>query len=146
MTLCMMDGRAHGRVDPAYSAHTDPIGHWAESVWDQWMPSSVLDLLFRGAHANIQKAKRTWAAVHGPAASCRASLGRLQWTACSAFEWNTDRGMKIDLRRDSPAFVRDLVVESVRRWRWRRMESRHPSLAQGGGGYGAHFLPFAKLC
>ena len=146
LTLCMMDGRAHGRFDLAYSAHTDPIGHWAEAVWDQWMPSNVLDLLFQGARANIQKARRTWAAVHGPAASCRASLGRLEWIACSAFEWTTDRGMKIDLRRDSPAFVRESVIQSVRRWRWRRIESRHPTLAQGGRGYGAHFLPLATLC
>ena len=39
-----------------------------------------------------------------------------------------------------------MVVQAVRRWRWRRIEFRHPSLGQGEGGYGAHFLPLAKLC
>ena len=146
LTLCMMDGRAHGRVDPAYSARTDPITSWTGAVWGQWMPSGDLDLLSRGASLIIRNAKRIWASVHGPAAACWASLDRLRWRAFSAYEWVTDRGMEIDLRRDSPAFVQDLVVHAVRRWRWRRIEARHPSLAQGEGGYGAHFLPLAKLC
>ncbi len=68
------------------------------------------------------------------------------WRAVTASEWITDRGMEINLCRDSPAFVRDLVVQAVRRWRWRRIEARHPSLRQGEGGHGLHFLPVARLC
>ena len=95
------------------------IGSWAEAVWGGWMARSSLITLFQGAMATtVKRAKRTWAAVHGPAAACFASLGRLQWTAESALGWTTDRGMSIDLRRDSPAFVKT--------WLYR--------LCAGGGG------------
>ena len=80
-------------------------------------------------------AKSVWVAVHDPAvAACCASLARVWWHASSAFGWTTDRGMEISLRCDSPSFVRDLVVQSVRRWRWRRIEARHPSLVAIHGG------------
>lgn len=142
----MIDGKAHGRVDPAYAAHTDPITAWSQAVWSQWLPSGDLDLLSSGASSLTRNAKSKWGVVHGPAAACWASVDRLNWQAFSTSMWATDLGMEIDLRCDSPAFVQDLVVQAVHRWRWRRIEARHPSLAQGTGGFGAHFQPLAKLC
>ncbi len=46
---------------------------------------------------------------------------------------------------DSPAQVRVLVDRSVRRWRWRRVEAKCPSLRQADGGYGAHTYPLFRL-
>ena len=57
----------------------------------------------------------------------------------------TDRGVALDLSRDSPAFVRDQVSQSVWRWRWRRVEERIPALRTGKGGFGAHLQPVFRL-
>ena len=38
ITLVLADGADTGRVDPAFAAHEDPIGMWAEAVWGQWLP------------------------------------------------------------------------------------------------------------
>ena len=32
-----------------------------------------------------------------------------------------DRGEHVDFARDSPEFVKRLVIEAVKRWRWRRI-------------------------
>ncbi len=64
-----------------------------------------------------------------------------------AFNFVTDQGLAIDLRRCSPASVVANVRLSVWRWRWRLLEGRHPSLAagNGGGGFGPLFTPILKL-
>jgi hypothetical protein len=40
--LLLADGSAKGRVDPAFDAHAAPIGHWAQAVWNQWLPTRCL--------------------------------------------------------------------------------------------------------
>ena len=146
ITLCIMDGSRYGTLDPAYVAHTDPIWAWAEAVWGQWLPRLKLEAVSSHATTRTRNAKSMWASAYGPATGCIASLHRLQWTVYSPFEFEDDRGKAVNLLQDSPAFVRSLIVESVRRWRWRRIETGHPGLAQGQGGYGLHFQPLFQLC
>ena len=55
------------------------------------------------------------------------------------------KGNPILFERDSPAMVRSLVEKSVRRWRWRRVESKCASLHQGAGGFGVHVALLFKL-
>ena len=146
ISLCVMDGGPHGKVDPAFAAHTGPIVAWAMAIWDQWMPRMSLEILARGALTRLKTAERKWSAVHGPAGACFTSLSRLDWEVHNPFQWTDDRGNEVDLRRDSPAFIDCMVCASVRRWRWRRVEARHPSLKQGQGGYGVHMHPLIRLC
>lgn len=53
--------------------------------------------------------------------------------------------MTFTFDRDSPAQVRFLVEQTVRRWRWRRIELKYPSLKQGVGGFGVHMCPLYRL-
>ena len=80
-----------------------------------------------------------------PGAAFVASAQRLGWTVTNATAVIDDRGNPILFERDSPAMVRSLVEKSVRRWRWRRVESKCPSLHQGAGGFGVHVAPLFKL-
>ena len=145
LTLSIMDGSEHSHADPAFAAHSDPIGAWAEAVWCSWLPLRVLSLLVQRAIELLASASNVWNCVRGPGAAFVASAQRLGWTVKDATSMIDDRGNHISLFRDSPAQVRVLVHRSVRRWRWRRIEDKCPSLCQSDGGYGAHVKPLFKL-
>ena len=49
------------------------------------------------------------------------------------------------MRRDAPAFVAAEVRRAVWRWRWRRLEGKHPCLSKGGGGFGPFLQPIFRL-
>jgi hypothetical protein len=145
LVLIFLDGGPRGMVDPAFAAHEDPIGHWAEATWCSWLPRCALTKMLNAAIVKQKDRKSPWSVVYGPAAAYLATARRLGWVVDSAVTVTTDIGCVIDFSRDSPAFVIKLVQESVRRWRWRRVEDKHPSLRQGRGGYGAHVLPILQL-
>eukprot|EP00973_Karenia_brevis_P074746 10387759-Karenia_brevis.AAC.1 len=42
LTLALGDGSMRGKVDPAYEAHSAPIGMWATAVWESWLPKAGL--------------------------------------------------------------------------------------------------------
>ena len=124
ITLVLADGSNTGRVDPAFGAHEDPIGMWAEAVWGQWLPRAALRSLSAHAVRIVEATSRVWASVHGPATAAVASARRLGWTVLDEARIETDLGEVLDLDVDSPAFVVREVGEAVRRWRWRRSRSR----------------------
>ena len=145
LTLTLADGSMRGRADPAFAAHDEPIGMWSEAVWCQWLPRAALEALTRAALVLCAGGAVAWAKVHGPAAAFVASAFRLGWSVADSFCLVTDRGQALDLRRDSPAFVMAEVREAVWRWRWRRLEEKHPCLAAGAGGHGPFMRPIFKL-
>ena len=145
LTLILADGSFRGRADPAFAAHEEPIGLWAEAVWSSWLPRSALDRLARHAIARLSAAASPWSLVAGPAAAFVASAFRLGWVLENALSMSTDHGVQIDLRRDPPAFVRDLVRASVWRWRWRNVEAKIPALRASEGGQGAFFSQIFRL-
>ena len=87
----------------------------------------------------------SWRRVRGPAAAFVASAERLGWFVEDAFNLVTDLGVHLSLTVDSPAHVIELVHDSVRRWRWRKLEARMPHLRQGDGGHGPFIEPIFKL-
>ena len=145
LTLAFADGTKSGRADPAFAAHEDPIGMWAEAVWSQWLPRVALEKLAVAALGMIVEGAVAWAKVRGPAAAFVASALRLGWRVSDAFNLVTDRGNHVDMRQDSPAFVLSEVRKAVWRWRWRRLERKHPCLADGAGGYGPLVGPIFRL-
>ena len=38
MTLVLADCDVRGRTDPAFAAHSDPIGARAHAIWAAWLP------------------------------------------------------------------------------------------------------------
>ena len=145
MSLAIIDGSASGKADPAFAAHCDPISAWAEAVWCSRLPLLVLARLVACAVQCLRKAKNVWARVRGPGAAFVASAQRLGWKVASATHVIDDKLNDIHFDRDSPAQVRFLVEQSVRRWRWRRIELKYPSLKQGVGGFGVHMCPLYRL-
>jgi hypothetical protein len=145
MSLAIIDGSLKGRADPAFAAHADPIGSFAEAVWCEWLPRQALLSLVSHAIDVLGSARSPWGRVRGPGAAFVASAQRLGWTIVDAFSCTDDRGHLICLSRDSPAMIRLLTDASVRRWRWRRVEEKCPSLIQGAGGFGAHIVPSYRI-
>ena len=145
LTLIMADGGRHGMADPAFAAHQMPIAMWAEAVWCGWLSKDTLQALAGQSLQRILGRDAPWSRVTGPATAFVASARRLSWVVRDATQLLTDNGLRIDLTRDSPAFVRRQVSDSVRRWRWRSVERRIPSLRRGAGGFGAYLQPIFRL-
>ena len=145
LALILADENAKSGADPAFDAHTMPIGDWATAVWESWMPERTMERLAAAAKKKLKKAKNIWAKVKGPAAAMVASCRRLGWTVISSTEILTDQGLTLDLHRDSPAAVKNEVARAVKRWRWRNLEALMPQLKKGGSGVGALMEPITKL-
>jgi hypothetical protein len=119
--------------------------HWAIAAWETWLPRGALLRLAAEAKRTLAAAPNVWAAVRGPGAAFVASAARLGWTVHDAFSVTTDDGTALRFTSDPPARVKREVTASVRRWRWRRVEDRIPTVAAGGGGSGAHITPILRL-
>ena len=145
LTLVLADGSMGGKADPAFAAHEAPITKWAEAVWESWLPRADLAKLAAAAVEALAGRPSPWAMVRGPAGAFVASAQRLGWRVQSSTEVYTDLGQVIDFTRDSPAMAQRFVQQSVWRWRWRRVEARHPHLVQGAGGHGLFVQPLYKL-
>jgi len=145
LLLIVADGSMRGKADPAFAAHEAPIGKWAEAVWESWLPRPALDKLAGSAVQALSNRTSPWAAVKGPARAFVASAWRLGWVIHSYTVVSSDLGQRVDFTRDPPAMVMRFVQQSVWRWRWRRVEARHPHLIQGLGGHGAFVQPIFKL-
>ena len=135
LTLVLADGSSRGRADPAFAAHMDVIGLYADAVWARWLPFAALSGLL-SAFTVDEHHRVPWAAVHGPISATVATANRLAWRFTSCTTIVDDTGCELDLTRDSPALVRQRVQDAVWRWRWRRVEAKLPCLVQEGGGYG----------
>eukprot|EP00973_Karenia_brevis_P088046 12211286-Karenia_brevis.AAC.1 len=141
----MVEDGPRGMVDPAFAAHAGPIGKWAEAVWCNWFHNAALSRLVEKATRKLQGRSSPWPAVTGPAAAFVASAWRLGWVVHDFASITTDTGLQMDMRRDSPEFIKSQVQIAVRRWRWRRIEEKLPSLSTERGGHGAFMAPLHRL-
>ena len=118
---------------------------WAEAVWETWLPTTMLQSIACGAIAAIGDGAVQWRRVTGPGRAMVATARRLGWTVVSGTLLRDDLGRDINLVQDSPAMVRHLVRQAVRRWRMGLIEGVHPSLMQGGGRHGPFMQPVHQL-
>ena len=139
-SMMIADGSKTGKADPAFEAHTSVAQHWAQAVWNSWMPEEDLQASIDYARSRIDKAQQPWSVVTGPAAALVCTLDRLQWRVVSAVLLITDEGREVDLRITPPIVVKKMVEAAVRRWRWRNVAEAHPSLHKG-----CNFEPIFKL-
>ena len=145
LAFVLGDGGPLGKADPAYPAHSIPICHWAMAVWEVWLPLKMLQSMVASAMIKLTGAASPWGRVTGPAAAVVASAARLGWFFIDATLVKTDQGRELNFVVDSPAAIQIEVEAAVRRWRWRNVERRYPSLESGGRGDGIHMRPFWKL-
>ena len=145
IALILADGSATGVADPAFVAHSGPMGHWAMAVWNGWLPTASLNNMMKEAISACDKAVHPWMIAYGPAAATYLSAQRLGWTIVDATTWVTDRGLLLNPLVDPPAYITRQVNEAVRRWRWRAISLRYPSLSVLADGEGAIMEPIWKL-
>ena len=141
LALMMADASASGRADPAFDAHKVPIATWALAVWETWLPIPMLNQMMASAIPTLRNAKRVWAMVKGPAAAVVATAARIGWQILNATQIWTDVGHLLDLSLDPPKVIAEHVFKAVERWRWKRIEKKHPYLAANGSGRGSFMAP-----
>ena len=132
LTLVLADASVHGRADPAYAAHEEPIMLWAQAVWCGWLTEKEMAELSTDARSRLIGQDNMWSRVAGPAAAAIATASRIGWTFDSESRITTDQGRQLWLRQEAPAAVQREVREAVRRWRWRRVHARLPALSSLG--------------
>ena len=145
VALLMADETSTGKADPAFAAHTGPIGEWAQAIWERWLPLTALHRLVSSAKQRLGAARRPWNIVYGPGAAFVATAARLKWVVDNATDVTTDDGRLLRLHVDPPVVVAREVEAAVRRWRWRNVERDIPSLDSGGAGRGANIAPVMSL-
>ena len=129
--MMIMDGSKTGKADPAFEAHTSVAQHWAQAVWNTWLPTDDLQASIDYARGRIEKCPQPWAVVTGPAAALICTLERLRWKVISAVRLITDEGKEVDLRVTPPIVIKRMVEAAVRRWRWRNVAEAHPCPGRG---------------
>ena len=134
MEVAMMiaDGTKTGRADPAFPAHIDVVQHWAQAIWNKWLPVESLQTSLDYALLRTTESKRPWSVVTGPAAALALILERVGWTVHDATNITTDTGRDIELGTDPPILVARLMQAAVRRWRWSNFAEAHPSTKKDG--------------
>ena len=105
LALMLADGSPTGRVDPAFEAHTQPIGHWAQAEWNKWLPATALLKLVASARVKLTNAMYPWQHVHGPGAGFLCTAARLNWIVHDGLNITTDRGRALKLDVDPPKVV-----------------------------------------
>ncbi len=147
LSLILADATPRQATDPAFPAHVDVIGGWAEAVWSSWVPRRVLAKLAAAARLKLAVAAKPWAAVTGPAAATVATMARIGWTLTSESTACTDDGTLLNFAVDPPVVVKRHVVGSVRRWQWKQVavdaHSLHEALTRHG--VGAAIDPIRRL-
>ena len=128
LAFIKLDGGPTGRADPAFQAHSLPIGFWSMAVWNQWVPLEDLNLAVWIARNSLAPAAHPWRLVYGPSAATVATCARLDWKMVDASTIITDGGHTIDVTQDPPAVVKPKVNEAVIRWRRRRVEDTFPKM------------------
>ena len=127
VVLRAIDGNS-GTTDPAFDAHTKPIGTWAFAWWQNWQPRSLLQRAFDNAVAKTSSAKRSpWDVATGPTTGLVATMRRIGWEFTSAHLFADDQGNLHDLTLDPPCVVVGAVKASVRRWTLAKIFTKHPN-------------------
>ena len=139
------DGSKKGRADPAYDAHSLPIGEWAMAVWEGWTSRGSMQRVIDDAVERTTKATSKWSVCYGPGAALVLTCARLEWIITSATKLVTDVGEMLDLVLDPPKVIVMRCYEAVQRWRWKRVEVQLPQLAANGTGRGPLMEPIWQL-
>ena len=146
ITLMLADASYSGKADPVFQAHLDPLWHWALAVWEGWLGLRGLSRTVDETKGRLLASKSPWASTAGPVAAMILTAERLKWVVKSAVHFTTDTGQELDLKVDSPAYLKQQVIDAVWRWRWRRIQANNPSWAGASeAGAGAFMRPIFRL-
>ena len=139
ITLMLADETRDGRADPAFQAHIGVIGMWALAIWEKWHSRLLVWKSFQYCVRLLNNKGAKWALAKGPVAAMILTAKRLGWKTPSPYRMVTDTGNVVDFRKLSPRYVKQMVHESVVRWRRRRIEKAMPALKSNFGAIGANW-------
>ena len=105
------------QADPAFAAHVEVIGAFAEAVWRGLMDLGTLQFLVAHAKERLCRAKRQWSVVRGPVAAFVATANRIGWKVMGATQVIDENGVSVSFIDDSPDAIRLRVKAAVERWR-----------------------------
>jgi len=125
---------ASNRTDPSFLAHEMPIATYAKACWEKWLPDELFVKADNDTVKSLGQAKHAWRAAKGPFAATMLSARRIGWKFLSAFTATNDQGILINMKVDSPQFVKDEVTNSVRRSIAREIDAAYPMLKSKGNG------------
>ena len=138
--MMIADGSKSGKADPAFPAHVDVVRHWAQAVWNRWLPENDLQASLDYARERIAKSPQPWKVVAGPAAALICTLDRVGWKVTSVASLTTETGRTLDFHTDPPVVVARLMEAAVMKWRWSNFAMAHPSIR----GVGLHLRPHTQ--
>ena len=58
VALMIADGSKKGRADPAFHAHIDVVQHWAQAIWNGWLPERALTTSLNYARGRVTGSDR----------------------------------------------------------------------------------------
>jgi len=58
VALMIADGSKTGKADPVFPAHVDVVQHWAQAIWNRWLPEEALMTSLAHARGRIAKSAR----------------------------------------------------------------------------------------
>ena len=67
--MMIADGYKKGKADPAFLAQTGVVSHWAQAIWNTWLPLHDLQASLDYARLRIAEATLPWRITYGPAAA-----------------------------------------------------------------------------
>lgn len=105
LAMLLADGGPRSVADPAFPAHTQPIGEWAAAVCEEFLPIPALRRMIADAKKRLSKATNVWSVCYGPAASYAATCARIKWVVSDAATVTTDEGKALNLLLDPPVVV-----------------------------------------
>ncbi len=98
------------------AALTDIRRMW-EAAHRQFGPLVERWAAARGENGEVPRrvARRLWGSVGGPIAAAALSLARVGWEFADPFTLRSDRGAEVVLTQSSPAMIKGLMTDAVRR-------------------------------
>ena len=107
--------------DPAWRLAVAPLPRWGKEVYfaanvcgKGVLPTEFLRKCWLQAAAT-RSPKLKWRSVKNPLDAVHVSLGRIGWRALSPFEFETDKGCRIDLQDTPPKFLQLIAKQAVQR-------------------------------
>ena len=92
---------------------------WAKMAFKQEVESGLrMQRAWKKQVPKLGLAKRPWQKVAGPAGATTMTLKKLHWKASSAFSWQTEKGVNLDLRHIAPYTVKKLIEDAVEAAIW----------------------------
>ena len=114
--------------DPTYQALSDPIMHWAASLWNRVLPYGTMLRTFSTAVHDVVKGD--YNAIVGPASACVYCLLEIGWSIHNLCTWKSRKGFIFDINVCAPRTVLHFILLDIQEYLWESLSLRSQSLSE----------------